>query len=475
MKRGILVGVIVAAILIVAATAIITLIPTEEGVKAEAPTWNIGDEWVYRVTNDITYTFHYKVIDEETVDNEDSYVLEESHDPPYQGIRIDERLWVEKASGDTMKMQTSGMYIGDPYTRTETWTYQYSGADRWPIEVGKEYSVIRTLTYTTYPSGPAGTEDEFIRIKVEKREDITVPAGMFTCFKIVNYDENDNALSTLWYSDDAKRYVKRISNMTGETWELVSYSIRAGTLAISGPMGLEVGDEATFTVTSRGSPVEDALVEVDGTTEDSGADGTVTFVFDQPGDFVVTATKDGYDEASISVTVKALPEGAPHYEVVACVNWVIDGDTIEAGILKLSAELDPRGEVSEGTIESVRFGGGVDAPELWVYTPPRSGEPGAVEATELIENLIPPYTTVYLDLNDLSVGGQTGRPYRGTYERLIAVIYTVIDGQWVNINAELLRWGQEEYPDFDWLKYRYFPSEWDPDEWLEENYPYVRE
>ena len=81
---------------------------------------------------------------------------------------------------------------------------------------------------------------------------------------------------------------------------------------------------------------------------------------------------------------------------------------------------------------------------------------------------------VYLDLNSLSVGGQTGRPYRGTYERLIAVIYTEINGQWVNVNAELLRWGQEAYPDHDWLKYTYFPSEWDAYEWLEDNYPYVR-
>ncbi|GAI57993.1 unnamed protein product, partial [marine sediment metagenome] len=40
-------------------------------------------------------------------------------------------------------------------------------------------------------------------------------------------------------------------------------------------------------------------------------------------------------------------------------------------------------------------------------------------------------------------------------------------------NAELLRWGLEEYPGFGWLKYRYYPSEWNPDDWLEENYPYV--
>ena len=163
----------------------------------------------------------------------------------------------------------------------------------------------------------------------------------------------------------------------------------------------------------------------------------------------------------------------PYYEIIATVTSMVDGDTTWVQIENIVVELDPTGEVYEGNQELVRYGGGVDAPELWTYTPPRTGEPGSVEATELIENLIPVGTTVYLDLNALSTGGQTGRPYRGVYERLIAVIYTVIDNQWINVNAELLRWGQKEYPDFDWLKYRYFPSEWNPDEWLEENYPYV--
>ncbi len=468
MQRGILVYV-----LIVTIAAAITLVLSDGGTKAELPTYNIGDEWVYRSTNDITYTLHYKVTAEETLDDEDSYVIETSYDPPFSGINSDETTWVKKGTGDTMKEQMLGKYTGFLFTRTHTYSYQYSGAEKWPIEVGKEYSVTRTQTYIITTPYQTGTETKTSTVKVEKMEDVTVPAGTFTCFKEVYYDEDGNVWFTLWHSDDVKRYVKTINNETGETTELVSYSIREGSLAILGPTGLEVGEEAMFTVTSRSSPVENAFVEVDGDTKKSGADGTVTLVFDQPGNFTVTTTKEGYEGASIPVTVTAHPEGAPHYEIVASVNWINDADTIEVGIYKLVEELDPRGEVSEGTTERIRFGGGVDAPELTDYTPPRSGEPGSVEATEFMENLIPLRTTVYLDLNDLSIGGQTGRPYRGVYERLIAIIYTVIDGQWVNINAELLRWGLEEYPDFGWLKYRYFPSESDPDEWLEENYPYV--
>ncbi|MBA7595426.1 hypothetical protein ES703_02389 [subsurface metagenome] len=162
----------------------------------------------------------------------------------------------------------------------------------------------------------------------------------------------------------------------------------------------------------------------------------------------------------------AVPCCPPYYEVISHVTWVADGDTIGVWIENIVVELDPLGEVYENTYETVRFGGGVDAPE--------TGMEGGPEAKEFIENLIPVGATVYLDLNDLSRGGQTGRPYRGAYERLIAVIYVEIEEWWVNVNAELLRWGMEEYPEFDWLRFIYYPSEWDPYEWLEDNYPYVR-
>lgn len=159
----------------------------------------------------------------------------------------------------------------------------------------------------------------------------------------------------------------------------------------------------------------------------------------------------------------------PYYEIIATVTSMIDGDTTWVKIENIVVELDPEGEVYEGNSERVRYGGGVDAPETWTEPP----EPGSLEATELIESLIPVGTTVYLDPNSLSRGGQTGRPYRGAHERLIAVIYAEIGGRWVNINAELLRWGREKYPDHNWLRYIDYPSEWDPYEWLEENYLYL--
>ena len=167
----------------------------------------------------------------------------------------------------------------------------------------------------------------------------------------------------------------------------------------------------------------------------------------------------------------------PYYEVIASVTWIYDGDTIQVWIDDIVVELDPNGEVSEDSSECVRFGGGIQAPETY--------DVGGPESTAFIESLIPVGTTVYLDLDNYARGGAgnpeyQGCPYRGYYGRLIAVIYAVIDGQWVNINAELLRWGMEAFPYPEvarepWDKYTYIYSEFSMYDWppYDNDYPYV--
>lgn len=168
------------------------------------------------------------------------------------------------------------------------------------------------------------------------------------------------------------------------------------------------------------------------------------------------------------VVEEELPTPVPHYEVIGIVTQVVDGDTIDVWIENIVADLHPLANVYEHIDETVRFGGGIDAPEL--------AEDGGPEAGNFINELCPLWSKVYLDLDDLAVGGQTGRPYRGKHERLIAVVYRVIDGQWVNINAELLKWGMEAYPNNDWDEYAYIESEFDLYEWppYDNEYTYVR-
>lgn len=152
---------------------------------------------------------------------------------------------------------------------------------------------------------------------------------------------------------------------------------------------------------------------------------------------------------------------SPHFEVIGIVASVVDGDTISVSPIWVDESIEG---VTVGRNERVRFSGGIDAPEV--------GQTGGEEATNFVKGLCPPRTGVYLDLDNLATYG--AGPYRDIYGRLLAVIYVKIDDNWINVNAELLRWGLEAYPQHDWLRYIHFSSEFDPYEWLAENYPYVR-
>lgn len=459
--------VVAAAVLCLSAFVIILYAqgrgPGEGPQVAWMPTHGIGDEWVYMITGKVKYTCRLRIVGEEVLNGDNTYLLKLSFDPPYQGYSSEMEVWVERETGDTLRTTTSARYWGEPHRWVTDYKYEYPEGEKWPLQVGKEYTKIQKKI---------GIENITLQVKVESWEEISVPAGKFLCFKIVYYDENGRAWRREWYSDSVEQNIRWIDGETGETWELTSYSVEEGSLAIYGPTELEVGEEAVFTVTSEGSPVLGAAVEADDSVVASDENGMVTFVFSEPGEFKVTASKEGYEGASIPVKVETPLEGAPYHEVVGVVNSVEDGDTIEVGILKLTAKLDPAGDVSPGTIEGVRFGGGIDAPERY--------ENGGSESTTFIEELIPPGTVVYLDLDNLARGGggnpkYMSCPYRGHYGRLIAVIYTMIEDKWVNVNAELTRWGMKIFPDHKWDEFTWITSEFNMYEWppYDNDYPYV--
>lgn len=155
-----------------------------------------------------------------------------------------------------------------------------------------------------------------------------------------------------------------------------------------------------------------------------------------------------------------VPSPHPHFEAFGTVMHVIDGDTISVHMTWVHNDI---GGVDAGSDKRVRLSGGIDAPEL--------EQEGGPEATSFIIGLCPIGTKVLLDLDNLASGG--AGPYQDPFGRLLAVVYVWTDNAWVNINAELLGWGLEAWPQHDWLKYADLPSEFDPDEWLAENYPYV--
>lgn len=184
------------------------------------PTWHDGDQWVYRTSAGDNYT--YTASQEENLDGTPCYKISGTISPPFEGWGGNTWRLYEKA---TLDLRMIHVYDTD---RAQTWrlTYSYS-ADPWPLSVGKTYTKSSTGTID-YMSGGEGHTDSLqphtLTITVENIEDITVPAGTFSSFKIVAR-EGGTTVETRWYSDAAKNDVKRIDHQNGEVWELNSYSV----------------------------------------------------------------------------------------------------------------------------------------------------------------------------------------------------------------------------------------------------------
>ena len=152
-----------------------------------------------------------------------------------------------------------------------------------------------------------------------------------------------------------------------------------------------------------------------------------------------------------------------NYEAYGTLDYTVDGDTIQVTLTWVNPSTVG---VEKGAGQKVRFSGGIDAPEM-------STPEGPPSKAFVQENFCPyrnPPIEVFLDLDNLS-----DDPYHDSTSsrRLLGVVYVKKDGKWVNVNAEVLRWGLQAYPDHDWLRYSYYSSEFNPDEWLADNYPYV--
>ena len=196
------------------------------------PILHIGDKWVSRVTSEgLEYTITEEVTGEAMVSGMDCYVMDASFDPPVGGRLHGAQGSLEKATMFPIRMEMSLEYMDVPVAMTSTHSYQFTGALLYPLYVGKEVEVTQTTTTTSAlggePETETDTDTEAYTYKVEAIEDVTVRAGTFRCFKVVQYDDQGTALATWWESPDTRQHtVKKISHVDGDITELVSYSLR---------------------------------------------------------------------------------------------------------------------------------------------------------------------------------------------------------------------------------------------------------
>jgi len=210
---------------------------------AWAPVLEVGDSWTMALTsNEANYNLTMTVMGKETVNNVSCYVMKlvfEPEGPLVKNARVSNEItwWLADSTlSHLMKMEGKAHGFGYDLNFVEEHFYTFQGEPL--LTVGNEHNETDSREMNVYGPPPTNIlfwEDETTtttRIKVEAVENITVPAGTFSCYKIVIYDENgQNILSTRWFSMEAKTAV-RIENYEAgefqifETAELLSYSVR---------------------------------------------------------------------------------------------------------------------------------------------------------------------------------------------------------------------------------------------------------
>jgi hypothetical protein len=201
--------------------------------EGQLPTFQIGDQWVWSyVMEGTTYTLSEEVIGEETVEGRDCYVIDMSFDPvmssTHDGIvytTTSMKYWMDKATclyGIKHEYTTSSN--GQVFTSSLIYSYN-PWASLFPLEIGKEVETMKTATsyYEGEQYGDIVTDSE--KYSVVSKEDITVTAGTFSCWKMTYYDGASDTTQTMWWSDEAKTMVKSIDVDGNTVMELQSYSV----------------------------------------------------------------------------------------------------------------------------------------------------------------------------------------------------------------------------------------------------------
>jgi hypothetical protein len=199
----------------------------------ELPDYELGDTWVWDYTMQGENTvLTEEVMGEEVFEGRDCYILHMSFDPVLvfeqpEGTSIvtSMKYWGDKATGFyEVKREISGIYNDTPFTMTMISSY-----DPWlslfPLELGKEVETEHTLTqyFEDTQSGEPTVSAQ--RYRVDSREEITIAAGTFDCWKLIIDDGAGNIIQTVWWSDDAMSIVKSVDANGDTVMELLSYSL----------------------------------------------------------------------------------------------------------------------------------------------------------------------------------------------------------------------------------------------------------
>jgi len=196
------------------------------------PTLSDGDVFEYLVTcgSDVT-TYTMTVNGSEAIDNVDCYRIDVDMEPPAQRITIAGNstvvsgdMWVSKDTLLLMRKLPVALVQHPDYgqiTAITTLNYSYTISAGWPWSVGRDWAYIADVNSSTGQHYVLNNSVEIIAI-----EDISVPAGNFSCYRLEHSNQQGNITLIEWWTDDLGLFVKMLdygNYVEPETRELQTY------------------------------------------------------------------------------------------------------------------------------------------------------------------------------------------------------------------------------------------------------------
>jgi len=255
-------------------------------VNAFVPVWSVGDNWVYNCTyenpegtpkygsSELSLTVADEVaagagegFPEASYHLTGAFVPQAMRDSIAAGMTLvlhvgQANVWNSQANLQYLKQSLAiaelpGLPMGI--------TWAYASSPSWPLTLGN------TWTFTKHTVAGGGMIDELVNRegKVLAVEDITVPAGTFSCYHIVEYDpaSPDNYTCEHWFNATVKSDVKMIDRDTwagAETRVLTSYSVQYNyNLTINSTSGGNVTTPGEGTFSYNASEVVDLVATAD--------------------------------------------------------------------------------------------------------------------------------------------------------------------------------------------------------------------
>ncbi|MEA1958111.1 MAG: hypothetical protein U9N44_00330 [Chloroflexota bacterium] len=161
-------------------------------------------------------------IENEDLEKEGAYRTAMSANGSVSTSVVSGEMWIIKDTLDlSQKIPVSSVY---GYETITTLTYTYNGSHGFPWEVGK------TWTYDVDINSSSGVHWQVPKsAEITEIEEITVPAGDFSCYRIEHTTLGSTELGLIeWWSEDVGTFIKMVdySNYVGtETRELDSYTL----------------------------------------------------------------------------------------------------------------------------------------------------------------------------------------------------------------------------------------------------------